>query len=125
MPDDDFVPIFSAKTAGEAEVARLALESAGIAANVAGKQFADLFGLFEFQVLVRPSDQERAAACLADRSATDDSEIVAEADNSSESKDGDSSAPGFETPAVLSLLRSALNPISGGRLPSWLRRMIR
>lgn len=122
MRDDEFVPIYTAKTAGEAEVVRLTLESAGVMASVAGKQFADLLGLFEFQVLVKFADRTRAIACLADDSTTEASGVAAEADDPSEDEGGSSPNDGAETPAILSRIRCAFQPRR--RLPAWLRPLI-
>jgi hypothetical protein len=118
MPDDEFVSIYSAKTSGEADVVRLALEAEGIAANVAGKQFADLFGMFEFQVLVKRTDEERAKTRLANRPATGVQNAVFDADNWAP-EDENSPAAGADTPPILSWIGRFWRPRRNG--PAWLR----
>ncbi|HUY88998.1 MAG TPA: DUF2007 domain-containing protein [Pirellulales bacterium] len=78
MSDDELVSIYSAKRAGEADVVRILLKDEGIAACIEEKQFAGLFGLLEFRVLVKVADEQLAKDLLAERSATGAQDLALE-----------------------------------------------
>lgn len=119
MSDEELVAIYSARLAGEAEVVRLTLESEGIAACIEEKQFAGLFGLLEFNVLVKLSEKQRANRFLADRPAIGPTDASEDHDTLPAEGEEDSTAEGAETPAILSQLRGRFRakPV----WPPWLR----
>jgi hypothetical protein len=123
MSGDGLVSVYSARLAGEAEVMRLMLESEGIAACVANKRFAGLFGLLNFHVLVKCADEERARARLGDQSATAGQELAIGNRDAAPDEAEEADAEGTETPAILSLFGSVLHVRSAG--PAWLQWFVR
>jgi DNA-directed RNA polymerase subunit M/transcription elongation factor TFIIS len=86
--EDDLVTIrnyaFGPDPAGEAELARIKLESAGIPCFLAGREFASMYWLFSganrgVKLQVKRSDAERALAALGPEPAAPDQEVEAEA----------------------------------------------
>jgi hypothetical protein len=70
MRDDELVTVFETNDANAAEIARLALESEGIAAFVEGEGQAGLTGILEIQVVVKTADAERARELIATHTAS-------------------------------------------------------
>jgi hypothetical protein len=122
MADDEFVSIYFARSPGEADIVRLALEDEGIAACIVDKQLAGLSRLLEFHVLVKRADESRARVCLADRLTTDAPDPAFEQQDSASDEMENAHTDGAETPAILSRLRSLLH-LRRAR-PAWLRWLV-
>ena len=60
--EDELVHFATVNTAGEAEVARLALDAEGIDCQIVGESQAGLAGVLPIRIYVRQADLERAKA---------------------------------------------------------------
>ncbi|HUY35893.1 MAG TPA: DUF2007 domain-containing protein [Pirellulales bacterium] len=69
MRDDELVSVYETHDAGDAEIAKLALESEGIAAFVEGERQAGLTGILDVHVVVKTADAERARELIATHTA--------------------------------------------------------
>jgi hypothetical protein len=90
MRDHELVTVYETHDANDAEIARLALESEGIAAFVEGEGQAGLTGILNIQVVVKTADAERARELISAHAAetiTDDEVERAELEYEEETGD--------------------------------------
>ena len=71
---NELVHLTTVRTAGEAEVARLALAAEGIECQIVGESQAGLAGVLPIKIYVRPADLERAKAIADQTPGTDEAD---------------------------------------------------
>ena len=68
MSDDELVTVLRVKDNNEAEVIKIALENEGIRCELGGEHQAGMTGVFDVEIMVKESDEDRARELIESHS---------------------------------------------------------